>query len=115
MGMAHSTSGRRGYTPLRLSPAMQRAVLALGHAVDDNTILRMLRRENELRLSPETQEKYKAGGLAFESFAAVTEAVQRQVPHVQVSEAISVAFNFKLCYMYADYHRLPQSLALSQM
>jgi hypothetical protein len=37
----------------------------------------MLRRENELRLSPEVQEAYRVGG--YSQYTAVTEALQLQV------------------------------------
>lgn len=40
-------------------------------------LLAMLRRENELRLSPATQELYRRGG--YDKYVEVTEGAQKQV------------------------------------
>ncbi len=43
-------------------------------------LLAMLRRENELRLSPDVQEKYRLGYLnGGDNYVAVTDEVQKQV------------------------------------
>ena len=52
MGMAHSTSGRTGFEPLLLTSKQKLAIEALGDQVNDSIILSMLKRENELKLSP---------------------------------------------------------------
>ena len=57
-------------------------------------LLAMLRRENDLRLSPATQEQYRRGG--YDMYVTVTEGVQKQVRCTMytVGHSFNVHFNF---------------------
>lgn len=73
MGMAHFTSGRRGYEDYDGN--------VVGIAVAEDTVKAMLKRENELRLSVEVQNAYQVAikNEGFEGFISVTEDLQRRV------------------------------------
>ena len=75
MGMSHSTSGRTGYN------AYQCCKFHTFLSEPEVTVLKlMLRKENELRICEETQQKYKfAQTDGFEGFVRVTEELQKQV------------------------------------
>lgn len=81
MDMAHSTSGRAGYDPLRLTDA-QRADIKLlfdQNILSNDIILQMLRRENEVRLSDEFQACYRKQRGDVMGYANVTTLVQMKV------------------------------------